>query len=148
MALPSRRDDPFRNFLFQVEVEGLNAGSFSEVAIAEHTTDVIDYRTGDQATHMQRVPGLTKYGDITLKRGMGTGTDELITWRQAVIDGTSPDFRHNVHIRVIDPNGSPQQQFTLLNAWPSKLDLPDFNAKGNDVAILSLTLTHEGVDLG
>ena len=139
--------DPLRNFLFRVEIAGVTQAGFSEVAIAEHLTDAIDYRTGDQAAHLQKIPGLTKYGDVTLKWGL-TDAKDLVLWREAVVAGAPAEtVRKDIFIVAIDGHGDEKARLHVHNAWPSKLDHADYNAKGNDVAIVSMTLTHEGVEL-
>jgi phage tail-like protein len=139
--------DPFKNFLFLVEIDGITQGGFSEVTGFDSTTDAIDYRTGDETQGFQKLPGITKYGDVTLKWGMTDSTD-LWEWRQRIIDGEPIDSnRKTVFIIPIDSQGNELGRIQCLNAWPSKLNPPDFNAKGNDVAVMELTLTHEGTEL-
>src|SRR2546421_13118082 len=106
MALGDRaKKDPLRNFLFRVEIAGVTQAGFSEVAIAEHATDAIDYRTGDQAAHFQKIPGLTKFGDVTLKWGM-TESRDLLKWREQVVNGDPPEnVRKDVFIVAIDGHG-------------------------------------------
>jgi phage tail-like protein len=136
--------DPYRNYSFHVEIDGVTQGSFSEVTGFDSTTDAIDYRTGDQTLGFQKIPGITKHGDIVLKWGM-TASTELWDWRQRIIDGEPvTDNRKDVYIIPLDTQGNELGRIHCKNAWPSKLDPPDFNAKGNDVAVMALTLTHEG----
>jgi len=63
------RKDPLRNFRFRLEIDGIQQANFSEVAIGENTSDVIDYRDGNEPTHVRKLSGLTKYGNVTLKWG-------------------------------------------------------------------------------
>jgi phage tail-like protein len=138
--------DPFKNYLFLVEIDGVTQAGFSEVTGFDSTTDAIDYRTGDQTAGFQKLPGITKYGDITLKWGM-TDSTELLEWRQKIVNGEPvEDNRKDVYIVPIDSQGNELGRFHCRNAWPLKWNPADFNAKGNDVAITELTLTHEGVD--
>jgi len=66
------RNDPLRNFRFRLEIDGIQQAGFSDVAIAETTTDSIDYREGNEPTHVRKLSGLNKYGNITLKYGFTT----------------------------------------------------------------------------
>jgi phage tail-like protein len=142
MPLKRTETDPYRNFLFKVEIDGVTQAGFSEVTGFDSTSDVIDYREGDEITTARRGPGLTKFGDIVLKWGL-TDSRELTDWRQRIIDGEID--RKNVSIVVLDSNGDEQVRWQCVRAWPSKWDPSDLTAKGNDVAIMSLTLSHEGV---
>ena len=69
------RNDPLRNYRFTIEFEGSKKAGFSDVIVAETTVDMVDYRNDSDPTHARKLSGLTKYGNITLKRGMTTGKD-------------------------------------------------------------------------
>ena len=64
------RNDPLRNFRFRVEIDQITQAFFSEAAIGETTNEPIDYREGIDPTHVRKLPGLTKFGNITLKWGV------------------------------------------------------------------------------
>jgi len=64
------RHDPLRNFRFRLEIDGITSAGFSEVLIDASTTDVIDYREGTDPPYVRKLSGLTKFGNIILKRGM------------------------------------------------------------------------------
>lgn len=144
--MAERAMDPYRNFRFKVEIDGIVQAGFSDVSGFDSTSDVIEYREGTDPTHNRKMPGLTKYGDITLKWGQ-TDVRELYNWRQQVIDGGIQSARKTVYIVVLDEVGAEKLRWRCENAWPSKIDPPDFSAKGNDVAISTLTLTCEEVKL-
>jgi phage tail-like protein len=138
--------DPLRNFTFSVEIAGISRGSFSKVSIAEQTSDVIDYRTGDQQPHFQKIPGLTKQANVTLEWGLDDERD-LIAWRQQVVDGEpAENVRKDVFIVALNTNGDEVARMHVINAWPVNFKPADFNAKGNDVALVTLTLAHEGIE--
>lgn len=136
------RKDPLRNFRFNVEIGGITEAGFSEVTGFNSSTDVIEYRIGNDPAHTRKLTGLTKAGDITLKWGL-TDDKTLFNWRQDVIDGK--DARKTVYIIALDDTGSEKARWQCDQAWPSKLDPGAFNAKGNDVFINSLTITCEEV---
>jgi phage tail-like protein len=136
------RRDPLRNFRFRLEIDGISEAHFSEVSGFDTTTDAIDYREGDDPTHVRKLPGLTKYGNVTLKRGI-TDSMDLYAWYKAVVEGKVR--RVKVAIVVLDEEGKDKARFEISEAWPSKYDPMDLNAKGNDVSIETLELTNEGV---
>ena len=136
------RNDPLRNFRYRLEIDGITQAGFSEVAGFDIATDPIDYREGHQPTHVTKLPGLTKYGNVTLKWGV-TDSLELYDWAQEIVNGTIE--RKNVAIVVIDEAGSDKARFEIVEAWPCKYDPMDLNAKGNDVSIETLELCNEGV---
>jgi phage tail-like protein len=134
--------DPIRNFRFNVEIDGITNAGFSEASGFDSTTDSIEYREGKDPPHVRKLPGLTKFGDITLKWGL-TDDMRLFDWRQEIIDGKIT--RKTVYIVALDEQGTEKARWQCDNAWPSKLDPPDFTAKGNDVAINALTISCQEV---
>jgi phage tail-like protein len=137
------RHDPLRNFRFRLEIGGISEAHFSEVTGFDITSDVIDYREGDDPTHVRKLPGLTKYGTVTLKRGV-TDSMDLYNWYKDIVAGKIR--RATVAIVVIDEAGADKARFQITEAWPSKYDPMDLNAKGNDVSIETLELVNEGVE--
>jgi phage tail-like protein len=139
------RHDPLRNFRFRVEIEGVVTAGFSEVLIGATTTDVIDYREGTDPPYVRKLSGLTKFGNITLKRGMTTSLD-LFQWHRQIISGQLANSRRNVIIIVQDESGTDQGRFVVAEAWPVKYDPSDLNGQGNEVFVELLELANEGIE--
>ncbi|MCP4369596.1 MAG: phage tail protein [Deltaproteobacteria bacterium] len=137
------KTDPFRQFRFRVEIDGITQAGFSECSFADTTTDPVEYREGDEPPVQRKLSALTKYGNITLKWGI-TDSMDIYDWRQKVVDTGALDARKNVSIILIDEAGADQSRWDIERAWPTKYDPPDFSAKGNDVAIETLEIVHEG----
>ena len=143
MPTTGARVDPYVSFNFLVELDGIIQASFRECGGLEATTEVIDFRQGGDNTTVYKLPGKTTFGDITLKWGL-TDSTELWTWRRQVIDGQVQ--RKNGSIVVYDlANRTEVVRWNFVNAWPTKWEGPAFNAQGNDVAVESLVLAHEGI---
>lgn len=145
----ARPIDPIRNFRFFLQIGNINRAGFSEVAIAETTVDAIDYREGSDPPHVRKLSGLTKYGNVTLKRGATTGGDalDLFKWHKSVSAGEVSDNRRTVAISVRDETGQDEvARFVISEAWPVKYDPSDLNAKGNEVVIELLELANEGIE--
>lgn len=136
------RNDPLRNFRFRLEIDGITQAGFSEASGFDVSIDAIDYREGNEPTHVRKLPGLTKYGNVTLKWGI-TDSMDLYNWHRQIVDGDIQ--RKNVAIVVIDEGGNDGPRFEITEAWPMKYDPMDLNAKGNDVSIETLELVNEGV---
>ena len=142
------RIDPLRNFRYRLEIDNITQAGFSEVAIAETTIDAVDYREGTDPSHVRKLSGLTKYGNITLKWGLtvgGTALD-LFKWHADVSAGQIKDKRKKVVIVVQDEAGVDAARFEISDAWPTKYDPSDLNAKGNEVMIELLELANEGIE--
>ena len=134
---------PYRNFRFRLEIDGLDAGSFSEVSGFDATIDVVEYRAGDDpAITPTKLPGLIKYGNITLKWG-SSETMVLYDWLIDITEGTIE--KKTVTLTALDEEGSPAASWRCINAWPVKYTAPDFNATSSEVAIETIELAHEGL---
>ena len=139
------RDDPFRNFKFRVEIDGVAEAAFSEVAIGDTSTEAIDYREGTEPNHVRKLPGMTKYGNITLKRGV-TDSQVIYQWHKDIVDGKIGENRKSIAIVVIDEAGKDKARFVVSECWPTKYDPSDLNGKGNEVFIELLELVNEGIE--
>jgi phage tail-like protein len=142
MANP-KRNDPFKSFNFIVEIDGNASAGFTECSGLSSETTVIEYREGSDKGGIRKFPGLRKYNNVTLKRGL-TANRDLWNWYKSVIDGASD--RRNVSIILLADDRTEVARFTLSQAWPCKWVGPALNAKGNDIAIEELELAHEGFD--
>lgn len=140
--MPGERRDPYRNFRFRVEVEGIQQAGFSEVSGFDASLSVIEYREGNETITPRKLPGLAKYGNITLKWGV-TDSLDMYTWLQESIQGTMS--RKTVTIIAVDEEGNDVATWQVIEAWPVKYSAPNFNGTGNEVAIESLELAHEGM---
>ena len=140
-----QRKDPFQAFRFQVEVEGITQAGFREVTIPDSAQDPIEYREGNEPPTARKLPGLIKYGNVTLKGGI-TDSLELAQWRRLVEQGKMSDARRNMSIFVLDEDGNQISRWEFSAAWPSKYDAPDLNATGNEIAIETLEIAHEGME--
>ncbi len=138
---PAGRVDPYRKFNFIVEIDGIQAAAFAEVSGLESETAVVEYRTGADA-FVRKLPGLTKYSNVVLKRGVTRDAD-LWNWRKAVIDGNVE--RRNGSIVLLDDDRNAVVRWNFFQGWISKWVGPTLNAKGNEVAIETIEIAHEGL---
>jgi phage tail-like protein len=139
----SQRDDPFKVFNFLVEIDGVTRAGFSEASGLESETAVIEYRAGNEHA-ARKLPGLTRYANIVLRRGV-TQDRELWDWRQNIVDG-NPD-RRNGSIILLDDQRQAVVRWSFREGWISKWQGPAFNAKSNEVAIETIEIAHEGLEL-
>src|SRR5262245_6009248 len=142
------RIDPLRNFRYRLEIANIARAAFSEVGIPETTTDAVAYREGTDPPHVRKLSGLTKYGSITLKWGLtlgGTALD-LFKWHADVSAGLVKEKRKTVVIYVQDEAGEDRARFVGSNAWATKYDPTDLNAKGNEGVVELLALANEGIE--
>jgi len=108
MATP----DPYSNFNFKVEIDGIPTAAFSEVGIPECTIEAIDYRDGTDF-HIRKLPGLRKFSNLTLRRGITT-SNELFDWHKSA----GPQQRRNVVVQLLDGQQNPVKRWIMRNVWP------------------------------
>jgi phage tail-like protein len=142
MAAP-QRNDPYKNFNFLVEIDGIARAAFSEVSGLESETTVIEYRSGSEFG-TRKLPGLTKYANIVLRRGITQDAD-LWNWRQSVIEGNVD--RRNGSIILLDDQRTEVLRWNFHEGWPCKWQGPGLNAKNEEVAIELLEIAHERLEL-
>jgi phage tail-like protein len=143
MATGDRRD-PFRSFNFAVEIDGIARAGFREASGLDASQDPIEYREGTEGLTSRKLPGLNKFSNITLKWGM-TDDHELWDWRKRAMTGKIE--RKNGSIVLLDDTGAEKMRWNFREAWPTKWTGPSFNATGNEVAIETLEIAHEGLEL-
>ncbi len=142
-----RADDPLAGFNFLLESGGVLRAGFSEITGLNSEQDVIEYRTGADDMTNRKLPGMKKYGNITLKGGLAASADQdLLAWRQSVERGDVD--RRDISIIIQDELKAEQVRYNLRNAWPSKWVGPDLKAGASEMAIEQLEIAHEGVSLG
>ncbi len=136
---------PLPAFHFKVEW-GAESIAFSEVTGLNIEVQPIEYRAGtDEAFTMQKMPGLKKYGNVTLKRGVFADNKEYFDWLNA-IKMNKPEYR-TIIISLLDEEHQPVMAWTLTQAWPTKITLPDMKANDNNPAIEQVEIAHEGITL-
>lgn len=131
-------------YTFTVEIEGMPVGSFREVSCLGIETEVIEFREGG-TTVIRKLPGRTKWPDIVLKRGF-TGNTELYDWATTVARSGSV-VRRSGSIVMYTATGAQIARWNFQNAWPVKWEGPTLSSSGNDAAIETLILAHEGLSL-
>ncbi len=132
-------------FHFRCEWGGSSV-SFTEVSGLTQELQAVDYRTGDSLDYsMVKMPGLRKYNNITLKRGVTKSDNEFFLWLNSVTLNVIE--RRDITISLLNEKHEPVMVWTAHNAFPVKLEGPGLKASGNEVAIESLEIAHEGLVL-
>ncbi|MEM9042252.1 MAG: phage tail protein [Actinomycetota bacterium] len=138
-----QRDHPYGQFNFLVEIDGIEAAGFSRVSGLDGEVDMIEYRTGNSVSTPMKVPGLVRYGDVTLSRGV-IGSLELWSWFEQVVNGDESSRRTMVII-LLGEEREPVLRWELRNARPVRHVSGPLDALGRAVAVEELVLAHEGL---
>ncbi len=136
---------PLPAFHFKVEWGGTSV-AFSEVTGLNIEVQQIEYRAGDSPEFStMKMPGLKKYGNITLKRGVFASDNDYYDWL-STIKMNKPE-RRDVTITLLNEEHAPVMTWKVMRAWPTKITSPDMKASGNEAAIETLEIAHEGITI-
>lgn len=134
---------PMVKFHFLVEWGGTKIG-FTEVSGLDVETEVVEYRHGASPEYFKtKMPGMQKYSNITLKRGTFASDNEYFDWWNTV--KLNKIERRDITISLLNEEHSPVVVWKVKNAWPTKIKSTDLKAEGNEVAIETMELAHEGL---
>jgi phage tail-like protein len=144
--MPQRRDDPYLNFNFRVEIDGLEVAGFSEVQIPEGRIAAVAYREGgiNRSSAATLLPGRVEWDPVVLRRGFA-GDPALFQWWNELLQGHLS--RRDVSIVLLDEQRDEVARWNVRRAWPSKWAGPNLRGLGNETAIETLELSHEGIEL-
>ncbi len=142
--MATNRLDPYAQYNFLVEIDGVARAGFTEVGGLTTEQDAIDYRDGNETATVRKLPGLRKYSNITLKRGF-TQDKELWQWRKTTIDGLTE--RRSGSIVLLDEARNEVLRWNFREGWIIKWEGPALKATANEIAIESLEIVHEGLEL-
>jgi phage tail-like protein len=134
---------PMPKFRFEVDFgTNLKGIAFQEVAGLDTENQIIEYRKNDsQAFTNVKMPGIAKYGNVTMKRGVFVNDNAFWNWHKEISMNTIK--RRTVLIKLLDEAGEVTMQWTLNNAWPTKITSTDLKSDGNEVAVDTLEIAHE-----
>ena len=144
------RDDPYSAQNFLVTINGVLddgqsiRGSFAEVSGLEVEITPIEYRNGSEDITVRKLPGLKKFTNIVLKRGI-TGDLTLWKWIKSVMDGNVQ--RADGTITLLNESRQAVMVWNFRRGWPCKLTGPVLNATRNEIAIETLEICHEGLEI-
>ena len=136
---------PLPKFHFLVQWGGTRIG-FTEVTGLDMQVEAIEYREGSSPQYTKtKMPGLHKFSNITLKRGTFDGDKEFYAWIKTV--NLNKVERRDLTISLLNENHEPVISWKVINAFPTKVQASDLKSDGNEVAIETMELVHEGLDV-
>lgn len=136
---------PLPVFHFSVDWGGTQI-TFSEVTGLNIEVQPIEYRDGNNPDYsLTKMPGLKKYGNLTLKRGVFAGDNEYYAWLSEI--AMNKIERRDIIISLLNEEHAPVMTWKVINAWPTKLTSPDLKANANEAAIETIEVAHEGITI-
>jgi len=141
------RPEPYGNFRFRVEIDGIIKAGFKEVEGLNVTVDVVEYREGNElTTNPMLLPGLSHYGPLILRYGVTMNTQEMWEWMEEVLDGDLTSARRSMSLIVQDSEGNDAVRYNLSEVWPSGWSLGKLDSVGRSMAIEELVIQYEGLE--
>lgn len=138
-------DYPLPKFHFQVQWGGTRIG-FTEISGLDVETEVIEYRDGASPEYSKmKIPGMQKFGNVTMKRGVFASDNDYFNWWNTVSLNTIE--RRDVTVSLLNEAHEPVVVWKIKNAWPAKIGSTDLKADGNEIAIESIELAHDGLSI-
>jgi phage tail-like protein len=132
-------------FYFRVKWDS-NEMAFQEVSGLDIQSEEIKYRHGNSKDFsVIKMPGMKKFGNVTMKKGVFKGDNKFWDWLVQIKMNTIK--RVPVTISLLDESGNDTMVWTLTNAWPTKISSTDLKSEGNEVAIETIEIVHEGLTI-
>lgn len=139
---------PYETFNFLVSIDGVVATDFSECTLPVVSIDVVEYREGNDAVNnVHKLPGLTKYGNLVLKRGLSPGASTLAIWNWVSTFIAGAGHPTTITVTLMDASRHPVIRWSFTNAWPIKYESPALNGQASAVAIETLEVAVEGMTM-
>ena len=136
---------PLPKFHFLVQWGGVSIG-FTEVTGLDMQVEAIEYREGSSPEYSKiKMPGMHKFSNITLKRGTIQGDSEFYKWINTI--SLTVSERRDIIISLLNETHVPVMTWKAKNAFPIKVQASDLKSDGNEVAIETLELAHEGLNI-
>lgn len=159
MAANALRIDPLGAFNFYVtlidnsSVSGTLIDSaidyavagFSECTGLDATVEILDFREGGVNDYVHRFATRATYGNLTLKNGVIYLNDDLWNWHYSWVQGIGT--RKDGLVFLLDDTQTPSKIWRFKSGIPTKWTGPSMNAAQSNVAIESLEIAHEGLEL-
>ena len=138
-----QRFDPYKNFKFRVTIDGITVATLNDATGLNPTPG------SPKKKSRKKMPGLQKFGNITLKRVAITDT-KFLDWINDLFnlsETEAKNLRKTMILEYCNEAGEVIASYRLINGWVTKLEGPDLNAKGNEVVIETIELGYEGLEL-
>lgn len=139
---PGVRVDPYLDFRFAVQIEGIIVAGFSEVSGLEVEVATEEYEEGGRNDYTHEKPGRASYSHLELRKGL-THSRELVNWVRDVAAGRIQ--RKNVYVFLLGSEGIPEWGWQCREAYPVRYAGPELQADQGEVAMETLELAHRGV---
>ena len=136
---------PMPKFQFVVNWGDIQTNiAFQEVSGLDTESQIIEYRGSNSKEYSNvKMPGLKKYSNVTMKRGIFANEPLFWTWYDQIEMNVVK--RQTVTVQLLDQKNEVVVTWTLTNAWPTKITVTDLKSDSNEVAVDTIEIAHEGL---
>lgn len=146
----ARRLTPYLNFKFRVKWDNRYVAGVSKVSGIKRTTEIVPQSTGGDS-RIHKAPGRTSFGDVTLERGLSHDW-EFQRWATMVwnyeggmgAQSSLANFKRPLTLELYNEAGQLVIAWNFFECWAAEIELGDWDANGNAVAIEKLKFATEG----
>jgi len=137
--------DPEGNFLFALEIEGIQVANFLEVSGVKTATTVFEIEEGGLNQFVHKLPGQSRWENVVLRFGV-TADATILQWRDEVLQDEF-SARRNGAIVVKNLEGEEVRRYSFKNGWPVAWEGPAFNANNAELAVEMIEIAHHGIEV-
>jgi phage tail-like protein len=139
--------DPQGAYIFCLEIDKKEVAHFLECSGLKSSTTIFELEEGGMNHRVHKLPGQSRWENITLRYGV-TGDATMLQWRGDILqDKFKADSRKNGAIVMKNNNMQVVRRYNFKAAWPVSWEGPSFNAQSNELAIESVELAHDGIEV-
>jgi len=144
-AKDPRVADPEGNFIFALEIGGLEVGYFMECSGLKTVTEPYELQEGGMNHRVHKLPGQSRWENIVLRYGV-TADTTMLSWRNEILQDRFA-LRRNGSVVLKTLGGEEIRRYNFVEAWPVSWEGPSFASSGSELAIESLELAHNGIQI-
>ncbi len=137
--------DPEGSFIFALEIEGTEVAHFTECSGLKSSTEIFELQEGGMNHRVHKLPGQSKWENVTLRYGV-TSDVSLPLWRNEILQDQFGN-RRNGAIVMKTLAGDEVRRYNFIQAWPVSWDGPSFSSSSSELAIESIELAHNGIQI-
>lgn len=139
-----KADYPLVTYNYRVDINGESI-SFSEVSGLELSFETHTYKEsfaagGKVGPNIMYMPGQIQPVNISMKKGLVKGKSIPIFYDWINSTQLNQIDKRDIVVHLLDETGSTMVSWKVIDAFPTKLTAPSFDATSNDVAIESMDL--------
>jgi phage tail-like protein len=135
---------PVTGAYFLIEVSGLTVGEFASCTGLRIEVETMEYAEGGNNTFVHTLPTRRHYPPIELTRGL-TDQSALLQWFSLVYDQNQAPT--DIMISLMQQSGTPHTKWAASNAYPTRWTGPELTANSGQIAMESLTIVHQGLQV-